>query len=69
MNRIGIIGYDSMGKMLLTKLSESGKVENDGLFISNKTRSKIEEAPGRYTVCSSNVSMVLNMTAVPKSVS
>ena len=50
MNRIGIIGYGSMGKMLLTKFSESGKVENDGLFIYNRTISKIEEAPGRYTV-------------------
>ena len=57
MNRIGIIGYGSMGKMLLTKFSESGKVENDGLFISNRTRSKIEEAPGRYTVCSSNAEL------------
>ena len=57
MNRIGIIGYGSMGKMLLTKFSESGKVENDGLFISNRTISKIEEAPGRYTVCSSNTEL------------
>ena len=57
MNRIGIIGYGSMGKMLLTKFSESGKVENDGLFISNRTISKIEEAPGRYTVCSSNAEL------------
>ena len=57
MNRIGIIGYGSMGKMLLTKFSESGKVENDGLFISNRTISKIEEAPGKYTVCSSNAEL------------
>ena len=57
MNRIGIIGYGSMGKMLLTKFSESGKVENDRLFISNRTISKIEEAPGRYTVCSSNAEL------------
>ncbi len=57
MNKIGIIGYGSMGKMLLTKFSESGKVENDGLFISNRTISKIEEAPGRYTVCSSNAEL------------
>ena len=57
MNRIGIIGYGSMGKMLLTKFAGSGKANCDGLFISNRTISKIEEAPGKYTVCSSNADL------------
>ena len=33
---IGIIGYGSMGKMLLQKISETGKVNHDKLFVSNR---------------------------------
>ena len=51
MNKIGIIGYGSMGRMLLEKFSEAGKVNCDELFISNRTISKIAEAPEKYTVC------------------
>ena len=39
--RTGIIGYGSMGKMLLKKFSESGRVSCDNLFISSRTLSKI----------------------------
>ena len=57
MNKIGIIGYGSMGRMLLEKFSEAGKVNCDELFISNRTISKIAEAPEKYTVCSSNITL------------
>ncbi|MBQ6343778.1 MAG: NAD(P)-binding domain-containing protein [Anaerolineaceae bacterium] len=55
--RTGIIGYGSMGKMLLKKFSESGRVSCDNLFISSRTLSKIEEVPDRYTICRSNTSL------------
>ena len=44
--RIGIIGYGSMGKMLLWKFSEAGNIGKQDLFVSNRTESKLEEAKG-----------------------
>ena len=41
--KIGIIGYGSMGKMLLWKFSESGISKQD-LYASNRTITKLEEA-------------------------
>ena len=41
--KIGIIGYGSMGKMLLRKFSESGIAKQD-LLVSNRTREKLREA-------------------------
>ena len=42
--RVGIIGYGSMGKMLLWKFSEAAKIAKQDLFVSNRTESKLEEA-------------------------
>ena len=42
--RVGIIGYGSMGKMLLWKFSEAGKLGKDSLYVSNRTPEKLEEA-------------------------
>lgn len=42
--RVGIIGYGSMGKMLLWKFSTAGNIGKDSLFASNRTREKLEEA-------------------------
>lgn len=42
--RVGIIGYGSMGKMLLWKISEAAKIAKQDLFVSNRTESKLEEA-------------------------
>jgi len=42
--RIGIIGYGSMGRMLLWKFSEAGNIAKQDLFVSNRTVSKLEEA-------------------------
>ena len=41
--KTGIIGYGSMGKMLLWKFSESGISKQD-LYASNRTIEKLEEA-------------------------
>lgn len=42
--KIGIIGYGSMGKMLLWKFSEAGKIGKDDLFVANRTPEKLEGA-------------------------
>ena len=39
-----IIGYGSMGKMLLWKFSEAAKIAKQDLFVSNRTESKLEDA-------------------------
>ena len=47
--KVGIIGYGSMGKMLLWKFSESGIGDGD-LFVSNRTAAKLDEANEIATV-------------------
>lgn len=42
--KIGIIGYGSMGKMLLWKFSENGSIAKQDLYVSNRTIEKCEEA-------------------------
>ena len=42
--KTGIIGYGSMGKMLLWKFHESGKVASGDLYAANRTIEKLEEA-------------------------
>ena len=54
---IGIIGYGSMGKMLLDKFSQDKVVDSQALFIANRTVSKIEEASDRYTICKNNIEL------------
>ena len=41
--RVGIIGYGSMGKMLLWKFSEVGKIEKQDILVSNRTVEKLNE--------------------------
>ncbi len=62
--RTGIIGYGSMGKMLLWKFSEAGIVCKDDLFVANRTREKLGEAAGIATVCGSNGELVRNSDIV-----
>lgn len=57
---IGIIGYGSMGKMLLDKFSQAKVVDSQALFIANRTVSKIEEASDRYTICKDNIELAKN---------
>lgn len=51
---IGIIGYGSMGKMLTQKFLESGRVSKDTLFVSNRTKERLNEIADKATVCASN---------------
>lgn len=51
--KIGIIGYGSMGKMLLWKFSESGNIAKPDLLVSNRTREKLEEAMVVATIADS----------------
>lgn len=46
----GIIGYGSMGRMLLEKFADSG-IASDNLFVSNRTQEKLADIRGRATVC------------------
>lgn len=50
--KVGIIGYGSMGRMLLWKFSGSGKIERSDLLVSNRTESKLEEAKDIATILS-----------------
>lgn len=49
--KVGIIGYGSMGKMLLWKFSESGRFKQSDLLISNRTPEKLAEASAIASVC------------------
>lgn len=51
---VGIIGYGSMGKMILGKFAESGTISYKELFISNRNIEKINHLTTLYNVCSSN---------------
>lgn len=42
--KVGIIGYGSMGKMLLWKFSEVEKIEKKDLLVSNRSQDKLVEA-------------------------
>ncbi|MCR4609740.1 MAG: NAD(P)-binding domain-containing protein [Eubacterium sp.] len=52
--KIGIIGYGSMGKMLLRKFSEKKNISKDDLFAANRTAAKLDEAADIVTICGSN---------------
>ena len=42
--KVGIIGYGSMGKMLLWKFAEKGSIAKQDLYVFNKTIGKCDEA-------------------------
>lgn len=50
--KTGIIGYGSMGKMLLTKFIESGRFREGDLLAANRTREKLEEIKDAAVICS-----------------
>ena len=52
--RIAILGYGSMGKMILQKISASGIVSKDDLFVANRTVDKLKDAEGKAVICGSN---------------
>lgn len=52
--KLGIIGYGSMGKMLLEKADESGLFTKHDLLVANRTYKKISLLTDKYIVCESN---------------
>ncbi len=57
--KIGIIGYGSMGRMLLEKFAASGKIENGDLYVANRTYEKIAHLENQYCVCRSNAELAV----------
>lgn len=51
---VGIIGYGSMGKMLAQKFLESGRADKNSLFVSNRTKERLQEIASLATVCGAN---------------
>lgn len=49
--KIGIIGYGSMGKMLLWKFSGNAGIAKDDLLVANRTSEKLSEAKCIATIC------------------
>lgn len=52
--KVGIIGYGSMGRMLLEKIESAGKAEAKDLYISTRTKEKIRHLKGKFNVCEDN---------------
>lgn len=52
--KIGIIGYGSMGKMILEKMSQADNLSEIELFVANRTKEKIIHLADTCNVCESN---------------
>ena len=48
--KVGIIGYGSMGKMLLWKFAENAGLDKQSILVSNRTSDKLKEAEGVATI-------------------
>ena len=51
---IGIIGYGSMGKMLAEKFASSGISEIESVFVSNRSKEKLQSVEKGISVCPNN---------------
>jgi pyrroline-5-carboxylate reductase len=63
-NKIGIIGYGSMGKIILLKFAQSNLVDETNLFIANRTFEKIMDLSKTYpkiNICKSNIELAKNV--------
>ncbi len=59
--KVGIIGFGSMGSMLMHKFLEAGTVLEEDLFISNRTQEKLVEIFQKYpkvNICNNNADVV-----------
>jgi pyrroline-5-carboxylate reductase len=62
-HKIGIIGYGSMGKMMLLKFAKSEMVDEPNLFIANRTFEKIIDLNKIYpkiNICKNNIELAKN---------
>ena len=62
--KIGIIGYGSMGKMIYEKISQSEKLSQIELFISNRTKEKIIHLKDCCTICESNAALAASVDII-----
>ena len=59
---IGIIGYGSMGKMITERIASSGKAPG-GIFVSNRSKEKLQDVPAGVVVCESNRDLAARVCA------
>ena len=62
--KVGIIGYGSMGKMILSKFVESKTITESDLFIANRTYDKINNLNENYqeiNICKNNIDAAKNV--------
>jgi pyrroline-5-carboxylate reductase len=52
--KVGVIGYGSMGKMLLEKLPSNSNLVDGKLYVANRNYDKIVDLNKEYNVCQSN---------------
>jgi len=64
--RVAIIGYGSMGKMLLEKIISSKLIPEVNIYVSNRTFEKIEVLKKKYTVniCRTNAEAAENADVI-----
>ncbi len=55
--KIGIIGYGSMGRMFLEKMSQSSDFAKEEYLIASRTRAKIEHLKDTFQVCENNAQL------------
>lgn len=55
--KFGIIGYGSMGKMILEKIADSKSVKCEDLYIANRTYEKIAHLKNIFNVCKTNAEL------------
>ena len=55
--KVGIIGYGSMGKMLAGKFAVSGKLKEDSILVSSRTKEKLKALPAGVDACSDNMEL------------
>lgn len=62
--KIGIIGYGSMGKMLLEKFCQNEAIKPFDLLVSNRNKQKISHLTNTCTVCENNKQLALEADVI-----
>lgn len=52
--KIGVVGYGSMGKMILEKISSGSELIDGKLYVANRNYDKIADLGETYNLCQSN---------------
>ncbi len=52
--KVGVIGYGSMGKMILEKISSNSELVDGKLYVANRNYDKIDDLSEKYILCRSN---------------